>query len=277
MEQTNLFDAANLGIPFESPANYTISGTHVSVFTCPADSGRAVAEAPAAFASLVVTAGTSYGVSMGDWFVWGGIGLNGGRSAFSPNQSRRLSEFSDGLSGTLLMAEVRMRQTQVTECGGLLVAMNSAEVPGSDVPSDRKGLVRDEAACTVWTAGHAAWAAGGVDQTGFTTALRPNASLTSMFSRGEEADVISSREWLGGPTYAAVVARGAHPGGVHSLFGDGSVRFVKETIDASVWRSMGTRSGGELVDPSESPMKGGGTAASYGPEPGDPSDPDPPG
>jgi prepilin-type processing-associated H-X9-DG protein len=55
------------------------------------------------------------------------------------------------------------------------------------------------------------------------------------------------RERLGGPTFAAVTARSYHSGGVNSLFGDGSVRFVKQSIDGQVWRSLGTIAGGEVL------------------------------
>lgn len=43
-------------------------------------------------------------------------------------------------------------------------------------------------------------------------------------------------------------ARSHHPGGVNALMGDGSARFVGEEIDRQVWRGLGTRNGGELVD-----------------------------
>jgi len=39
----------------------------------------------------------------------------------------------------------------------------------------------------------------------------------------------------------------AHPGGVNTLFGDGSVRFVKDSIGRNVWWSLGTKAGGEVV------------------------------
>jgi prepilin-type N-terminal cleavage/methylation domain-containing protein/prepilin-type processing-associated H-X9-DG protein len=38
-----------------------------------------------------------------------------------------------------------------------------------------------------------------------------------------------------------------HPGGVNLLFGDGSVRFVKSSVDLVTWRALGTRKGGEVV------------------------------
>lgn len=50
------------------------------------------------------------------------------------------------------------------------------------------------------------------------------------------------------PPYGMATARSWHLGGVNLLMGDGSTRFVTETIDLSVWRGLGTRNGGELVD-----------------------------
>jgi prepilin-type processing-associated H-X9-DG protein len=38
-----------------------------------------------------------------------------------------------------------------------------------------------------------------------------------------------------------------HPGGVNTLFGDGAVRFVKNSIGLFVWRAVGTRNGGEVI------------------------------
>jgi len=46
-------------------------------------------------------------------------------------------------------------------------------------------------------------------------------------------------EELGGPSFAAINARCYHPGGVDALLGDGSVKFIKSTIDGMVWRGLG--------------------------------------
>jgi prepilin-type N-terminal cleavage/methylation domain-containing protein/prepilin-type processing-associated H-X9-DG protein len=42
-------------------------------------------------------------------------------------------------------------------------------------------------------------------------------------------------------------ARSYHPGGVNAVFCDGSVRFIKDSINADVWRAVGSRAGGEAV------------------------------
>ena len=49
---------------------------------------------------------------------------------------------------------------------------------------------------------------------------------------------------------AVVSATSRHSGGVNLLTADGSVRFVKESIDARVWAALGTISGGEEIDAS---------------------------
>ena len=38
-----------------------------------------------------------------------------------------------------------------------------------------------------------------------------------------------------------------HTGGVNGLMGDGSVRFIKNTINPFTWQAIGTRAGGEVL------------------------------
>lgn len=63
-------------------------------------------------------------------------------------------------------------------------------------------------------------------------------------------------ESLNGPAWAWT-ASSLHPGGVNVLMGDGSVRFVKESIDSQegggkfgIWQKLATRNGGEAIDSS---------------------------
>jgi prepilin-type N-terminal cleavage/methylation domain-containing protein/prepilin-type processing-associated H-X9-DG protein len=46
---------------------------------------------------------------------------------------------------------------------------------------------------------------------------------------------------------ASMTASSRHTGGVNVVFGDGSVRFINNSIDLPTWRAMGSRDGGEVV------------------------------
>ena len=47
--------------------------------------------------------------------------------------------------------------------------------------------------------------------------------------------------------HAIVSARSQHPGGVNALTADGSVKFVKDSVNLAVWRGLATRAGGEVL------------------------------
>lgn len=42
-------------------------------------------------------------------------------------------------------------------------------------------------------------------------------------------------------------ARSAHSGGVNAAFADGSVRFIRDSINLQTWQAMGTKAGGEVI------------------------------
>ena len=62
-----------------------------------------------------------------------------------------------------------------------------------------------------------------------------------------DLDLNGMNEENGGPSFAAVNSRSWHPGGVNVLLGDGSVRFIKSSVDGMVWRALGSVAGGEVI------------------------------
>jgi prepilin-type processing-associated H-X9-DG protein len=38
-----------------------------------------------------------------------------------------------------------------------------------------------------------------------------------------------------------------HSGGMNACLGDGSVRFIRESIDMATYRALGSRNGGEVL------------------------------
>jgi len=47
--------------------------------------------------------------------------------------------------------------------------------------------------------------------------------------------------------WASAASRSKHPGGVNTLFGDGSVKFIKNTIAPLTWIALGSISSGEVI------------------------------
>jgi prepilin-type N-terminal cleavage/methylation domain-containing protein/prepilin-type processing-associated H-X9-DG protein len=50
-----------------------------------------------------------------------------------------------------------------------------------------------------------------------------------------------------GGTWAAITATSNHPGGVNVGFADGSVKFVKDTVNLQTWWAIGSRNQGETI------------------------------
>jgi len=47
--------------------------------------------------------------------------------------------------------------------------------------------------------------------------------------------------------HSIVSARSFHSGGVNVLMGDGTVKFMKDSVGVPVWRALGSRAGGEVI------------------------------
>jgi prepilin-type processing-associated H-X9-DG protein len=56
-----------------------------------------------------------------------------------------------------------------------------------------------------------------------------------------------SADWGCRYSYASKGAKSKHPGGANMLFGDGSVKFLKNTINLATYCALGSRAGGEVV------------------------------
>jgi prepilin-type processing-associated H-X9-DG protein len=57
----------------------------------------------------------------------------------------------------------------------------------------------------------------------------------------------NSRSCMYPPLRIMTNANSMHPGGVNLLMADGSVRFIKSTINIVSWRALGSRNGGEVI------------------------------
>ncbi|MCL4207239.1 MAG: DUF1559 domain-containing protein [Pirellulaceae bacterium] len=82
----------------------------------------------------------------------------------------------------------------------------------------------------------------------FTTNLPPNTPVADR-CRVCQADNLPEAPCVGSTDPQYLFARSYHPGGVHALLADASVRFVSNDINTQTWRDLGTRSGSEPPSP----------------------------
>ena len=92
----------------------------------------------------------------------------------------------------------------------------------------------------------AAWASGEMTSTTYNHVTTPNGRSCAIMS-GAQMRAPWSGDATDLPWYMQVPPSSAHPGGVNVLAGDGSVRFVKNSVSVPAWRAFGSRAGGEVV------------------------------
>lgn len=172
---------------------------------------------------------------------------------FRDNDCVKSASITDGLGNSLLATEVKTHTPYLLNCTDLVYAPLSANpMPG---PTDSPSVIRQYSECSGPPAelspdsGHSEWEDGNTSQTGFTTAWPPITITPGRFGAISvvDTDLIAIREENGGPTFAAVAARSYHFRGVKTLLGDGSVRFVKQTIAGTIRRALGSIAGSEVV------------------------------
>ena len=172
---------------------------------------------------------------------------SGSDGAFFPNSKLGAAAFADGMSNMLCASEAKSYTPYVR---------NVPDDPGASPPSSTAfvgSLTGD--GCCIGTSlqlntGHTEWPDGRVHHSGFTTVLTPNTKVLVTYNGLEfDADMNSRQEGSSAtlPTCAAITARSYHTGLVNVGLMDGSVRSVTDGVSLTVWRALGTRSGGEVV------------------------------
>jgi prepilin-type N-terminal cleavage/methylation domain-containing protein/prepilin-type processing-associated H-X9-DG protein len=208
-------------------ANSTVAATKIGLFQCPSDQVRQF-QIPATYqggllSGPIATKG-NYAVSWGNT-TWGQnyAGLPKGatylQSAFGHNGKIGFASITDGTSNTVFMAEVLQ--------GDL---------------NDVRGLVWDpigggSSFMTRLTPN------GTVDYLGLTTGGDQIQTPFCTNDPGHQLPCVTGA----GDTSSFSGARSRHAGGINALFGDGSVRFLKNSVNAATWIAINTISNGEVV------------------------------
>jgi len=201
----------------------------------------------------VYTGQLSYRASLGDTIENHHLSATLSRGMFTDNRSLRIADIMDGLSNTVQYMEMAsgMGRGRYDPTASMLLQVNGVNY-ASDRPNDCRAA---------WSSANATfepgaeltgtrWADGRPYYASAVTALPPNGPKCA--SGGGDL------QW------GVYTAGSRHPGGCHVAMGDGSVRFVTESIDSGygeargssnligpspygVWGSMGTRDGKEVI------------------------------
>jgi prepilin-type N-terminal cleavage/methylation domain-containing protein/prepilin-type processing-associated H-X9-DG protein len=236
LEQSNLYQMVDFTTSFNNQPN--VCAQKIPTFQCPSE-----VRAEPKMNVAVTHQPVSYGVNIGTWLVFDPNNGKWGDGSFGINAKMNFASVTDGLSNTLALSEVKAYQPALKD-GGNPTGANIAP-PSSPAQIEPFGgtFTLD------WS--HTEWVSGMVLQSGFTTAFPPNTRVP-VTNGGKVYDVDFTASRLGTSvtrqTYVVVTSRSYHPGAVNAVLCDGSVHTFATSTDQTVWRALGTRSGGEVFE-----------------------------
>jgi prepilin-type N-terminal cleavage/methylation domain-containing protein/prepilin-type processing-associated H-X9-DG protein len=277
LEQAPLYNAANFAFvpgwggedPVTSITNTTVETTILAFFLCPSD-----ANAPRS--TNINSYCASYGTTANafNWDAPFGYPGFGGADPFVKTASRDstglftqwasygISDCTDGTSNTIAYSEALVgdgkgngyigNNNPPSKYRGNFIMSPPGPSNGSnnlyDAFQNAQLILGDLQACaagfqTTTTGisdirGHL-WCDGATGYTMFNMLQTPNDTYNGCrFGCSPGCD----------PSYGfSYPASSAHPGGVNCCFGDGSVRFIKNSINRMTWWALGTRGNGEVI------------------------------
>jgi type II secretory pathway pseudopilin PulG len=245
IEQASLFNSINfpgtakdalvIAPVAESPANFTAKNAAVLTFLCPSDSGR-------------LRPGCNYRGNIGpNPYTHDGLIPQGGGGVFPGLTAVADRDITDGASYTAGFSE-RLRgngdpNVFSTSKDVWLTGLSLVQLPGDSTEMAR--------ACAFLTASSPdflpyagrRWILSGLTETLYNHVAVPN-------SKSPDCSVSNSQSEEEIMTGGSVSARSAHPGGVNVLMMDVGVRYIRGGVELQVWRALGSRAGGEVLDAS---------------------------
>jgi prepilin-type N-terminal cleavage/methylation domain-containing protein/prepilin-type processing-associated H-X9-DG protein len=257
IEQGNLYASINFSLPPETPGmagdipfmpeyqnagreNSTSCRYQVSGFLCPSDvSGGLLAEWPG---------GNNYLANLGTWacdlsetFPSTVAPAEQPQGIFYYRSSVRMADVTDGLSNTAFFSE-KIRGNGNTDPDARSDSMvMSGTVSGTPTFIDSVYSScrsnRPATAPRLTKRQGMSWVMGEMCCTSYNHVSTPNdVTCAGTGFAGTMANM---------PMMVPPSSR--HPGGVNTLLGDGSVKFIKNGIDLQTYRALGTRSGNEIL------------------------------
>jgi prepilin-type N-terminal cleavage/methylation domain-containing protein/prepilin-type processing-associated H-X9-DG protein len=246
LEQGSRYNQFDLTLDVsDAPANSTARTQDIAMFLCPSDPSSGVWQ-DAAF-----VAGQPPSV-MGRSNYFGNLGLHGWAynqkasflkdprhvGIFAYVSTTRLADITDGSSNTALFAEIKRGARPKSD--ELDINVLPPNIWGMGNPATNVNNLTRPSACNKPGVGlinytGLKYQSGGLRTSLYTHSLPPN-------SRDRDCIIFLSFD------QGHVASRSYHPGGVNLALADGSVRFIKDSIQMSLWKALSTRAGGEPMD-----------------------------
>ncbi len=260
MEQQAIFNAFNFSLAPDTPdpANTTGNMTFINSLICPSDPAQAtlitVSNFPFATHNYNMNVGSNYPV-VGNILAANMpspafIGTPNG--PFFENSAVSLAMITDGTSNTAAVTETRRSQQTSTFANDplnvfLITGNNSTTGPAITSDADYTSMCLSLPSSTTQfqaTKG-VRWMYGAPGHSMYNHRRPPN-DLNPDCRGGLPHSIRSDPLWSA--LSLNVTARSAHNGGVNSLFCDGSVKFIKNSVNVIAWQGLGSRNGGEVID-----------------------------
>ncbi len=260
MEQSTVFNAINfalcpalpsMGVDMNGPIlqalnvpeNTTATQTRIGTFTCPSDYSYSLYNCPG---TTTLWSGTNgYVVNQGGW-MYDSTSNTESVGPFSDRSAVTVGAITDGMSQTAFASERLLGSGIMNQdLSGWYMYMQPPMPTSIDQTyADCQGLPPTKMIWYQQTG--AAWASGEMTSTTYNHVTTPNGRSCAIMTMAQ-----MGVSWSGDandlPWYMQVPPSSAHPGGVNVLAGDGSVRFVKNSVSVPAWRAFGSRAGGEVV------------------------------
>lgn len=231
LDQQNLYNSLNFFfIPWDqypgfSAPNETSLAVNIAIFLCPSDSDNIIDGHEMGHNSYRGNAGTlPYNLKFDSPDQ---TGKNNG--VFWYQSAIRPADIRDGASSTALFSERCLGDPNAPDpLGDYYLTQATASVCERASPATTpRHTIEGE-----WSGER--WSDGNVFYTRYDHILTPNSPSCNAGSDDYDAQVL-------------VTATSRHPGGVNLALCDGSVRFVRNSVSANVWKALGTIGGREVI------------------------------
>jgi prepilin-type N-terminal cleavage/methylation domain-containing protein/prepilin-type processing-associated H-X9-DG protein len=246
LEQTPAYNALNNSLLYNSPENFSVRILQINTFLCPSDGN--IPNGTTTVAGITARPGYhSYPNNIGTFARNFGNNYDGPtyelNSTISGPQS--LAGVTDGTSNTAIFSEYLRGRNNPSLDG--LYQIYKDTLDSTSNPAPLQQLMTNCKNVPTVSSGNALVASDqyqkGADWLnqncgkggGYSHIMPPN--IKSCYFSNTNAS----------KTYTMVSASSNHPGGVNVGFLDGTVRFVKNTVNPPTWWAIATAAGGEVV------------------------------